>query len=74
VTVYAEVSNWLVVQSRLLDVPVRAGEIVEVPHRDGSPPYVVRWQGEERTSVVFPGPDAVVSMGPPSRLHPAHGV
>jgi len=63
--VNAAVGNWLVVRARLLDQPVRAGEIVEVPHPDGSPPYVVRWQGDEHTSVVFPGADAVVAPGPP---------
>ena len=40
--------------------PERVGEIVEVPHGDGSPPYVVRWLGEDHTCVVFPGPDAGV--------------
>ncbi|MCZ2839148.1 DUF1918 domain-containing protein [Modestobacter sp. VKM Ac-2985] len=64
---YAEVGNWLVVQNRLLDHPVRAGQIVAVPHPDGSPPYVVHWLDDERTSVVFPGADAVVTSAPPRR-------
>jgi hypothetical protein len=67
-TVYAAVGNWLVVRGRLLDQLVRAGEILEVPHPDGSPPYVVHWLDDERTSVVFPGSDAVVTTGPPSRV------
>lgn len=61
----AEVGNWLVVHRHSLDVPVRYGRIVEVSHADGSPPYVVRWHDEEQTSVVFPGPDAVVMDHPP---------
>jgi hypothetical protein len=39
---------------------VRDGEIIEVRHADGSPPYVVRWDDTGRESLVFPGPDAVV--------------
>ena len=58
---YAEVGNWLVVHSRSVDVPVREGQIVEVPHSDGSPPYVVHWLDQDRLSTVFPGPDTTVS-------------
>jgi hypothetical protein len=65
--VHAEVGNWVVVRGRVLDQPVRAGRILQVPHPDGSPPYVVRWLDDERTSVVFPGSDAVITAGPPSR-------
>ena len=60
-TVYAEVGNWLVVRGRTLDVPTREGQIVEVPHADGSPPYVVHWLDQDRLSTVFPGPDTTVS-------------
>jgi hypothetical protein len=63
---YAEVGNWLVIHRNHLDVPVRYGQIVEVSHPDGGPPYVVRWHDEEHTSVVFPGPDAVVMDHPPA--------
>lgn len=62
---YAEVGNWLVVHSRSLDVPPREGVVVEVPHADGSPPYVVRWLDQDRLSTVFPGPDTTVSPGAP---------
>ena len=62
---YAEVGNWLVVHSRVLDAPMRIGEIVEVHHPDGSPPYVVRWTDDDQTSVVFPGSDTVVSVDRP---------
>jgi Domain of unknown function (DUF1918) len=66
--VHAAVGNWIVVHGRVLDQPVRAGEVVGVPHPDGSPPYVVHWLDDERTSVVFPGSDAVITTVPPSRL------
>ncbi len=63
---YAEVGNWIVVHSRVLDAPVRIGRVVEVHHPDGSPPYVVRWNDDDRTSVVFPGSDTSVSVDPPT--------
>lgn len=66
-TVYAEVGNWLVVHGRSIDDPAREGEIVEVPHADGSPPYVVHWLDQDRLSTVFPGPDTtVVAVAPHS--------
>ena len=40
---YAKVGDRLVVHSLHLDGPVRDGEILEVEHADGSPPYLVRW-------------------------------
>jgi hypothetical protein len=51
------------------DTPERIGEIVEVPHGDGSPPYVVRWEGEDHTCTVFPGPDAGVVGEHPRGAH-----
>ena len=57
---HAEVGNWMVVHGRTLDDAVREGEILEVPHPDGSPPYVVRWTDDDRQSLVFPGSDTEV--------------
>lgn len=54
----AEVGDRLVVQGRHLGNASRIGEIVEVHGADGAPPYVVRWEGEQATAVVIPGPDA----------------
>jgi hypothetical protein len=71
VTVQARAGEWLVVHGRVTDTPERVGEIVEVPHGDGSPPYVVRWAGEDHTCVVFPGPDAGVVAERPASAH--HG-
>jgi hypothetical protein len=69
--VNARSGEWLVVHGRVTDTPERVGEIVEVPHPDGSPPYVVRWLGEDHTCVIFPGPDAgVVSERPPGARVP----
>jgi hypothetical protein len=55
------VGDWLVVHGRRVDEGIRRGQVVEVPHADGSPPYVVRWVGDEHTSLVFPGPDVSFS-------------
>lgn len=56
----AHVGDRLVVEGTRLDDPRREGEIVEVSHPDGSPPYLVRWSGSDEETLVFPGPDAHV--------------
>jgi hypothetical protein len=58
--VYAEIGDRLVVRSLHVDGPVRDGEIIEVRHPDGTPPYVVRWSDDGHEALVFPGPDAYV--------------
>lgn len=57
---YAEKGDRLVVRSRHVDGPVRDGEILEVHHEDGSPPYQVRWSDNGHEALVFPGADAYV--------------
>jgi hypothetical protein len=57
---FAQVGDRLVVRSTHVDGPVRDGEIIEVRHPDGSPPYVVRWSDDGHEALVFPGPDAFV--------------
>ena len=37
----------------------RTGEIIEVRHEDGSPPYLVRWS-DGHEGLFFPGDDAFV--------------
>lgn len=61
----AEPGHWIVVRGRTLDAPSREGRIEEVPHADGSPPYLVHWLDDDRRSLVYPGPDAVVLAGRP---------
>ena len=56
----AAVGDRLVVRSTHIDEPVRDGEILEVTHPDGSPPYLVRWSDNGHEALVFPGPDAYV--------------
>ena len=57
---YAATGDRLVVRSLHVGGPVRDGEIVEVRHDDGSPPYVVRWSDTGHEALVYPGPDAFV--------------
>jgi hypothetical protein len=56
----AAVHDRLVVPGAHVDDRGRVGDIVEVRGPDGGPPYVVRWEGSEATSLVFPGPDALL--------------
>jgi hypothetical protein len=64
---HASVGDRLVVRSTHVDGPERDGEIVEVRHADGSPPYVVRWSDTGHEALVFPGPDAFVEHFPAQR-------
>jgi hypothetical protein len=56
---FAQVGDWLLVESRTEGRHPRRGEIVEVPRSDGAPPYRVRWSADH-VALVFPGPDARV--------------
>lgn len=54
----ASVGEFLVIASRHVDEHARVGVILEVHGEDGAPPYVVKWEDDETTTMVFPGPDA----------------
>jgi Domain of unknown function (DUF1918) len=43
--------------------PRRVGLIMNVPHADGSPPYVVRWQATGHIAMVSPGPYCRIIRG-----------
>ena len=61
----AKIGDRLVVEGTHVGDDRRVGMIVEVQHRDGSPPYRVQWpDGHE--SVVSPGPDARVEPHAPA--------
>jgi hypothetical protein len=57
---YAEKHDRLVIRNLRLDGPTRDGEILEVLHADGSPPYRVRWSDDGHESLIYPGVDAYV--------------
>jgi hypothetical protein len=47
------------VRGNIVGQPERTGEIIEVRGAGGEPPYVVRFD-DGHTSLVFPGPDAII--------------
>ena len=50
VEVKARVGDKLIVEGDL----ARTALIIALPHEDGSPPYVVKWQQDGQISMVFP--------------------
>jgi hypothetical protein len=48
---HAEVGDRLIVGGE----PERTGLIIDVPHADGSPPYVVKWLATGHIAMVSPG-------------------
>jgi nucleotide-binding universal stress UspA family protein len=65
-TMYARIGDRVVVRSTHLDGPIRDGEVIEVEHEDGRPPYRVRWSDNGHESLFFPGPDAYIDRAGPS--------
>ncbi len=57
---YAAVGDRILVHSPHVDGPTRDGEVLEVSHADGSPPYRVRWSDTGHESIFFPGPDVEI--------------
>jgi hypothetical protein len=55
---YAHVGDRLVLEATHVDEPRRRGVVIGLQHRDGSPPYLVRWLDDGHESLVYPGPDA----------------
>jgi hypothetical protein len=55
----AAAGDRLHVRSHIVGQSERTGEIVEVRGAGGEPPYLVRFD-DGHTSLVFPGPDAVI--------------
>jgi Domain of unknown function (DUF1918) len=56
----AHVGDWVVIESSKVDSARRAGQVVELRHPDGTPPFLVHWQDTGQTTLTFPGPDARV--------------
>jgi Domain of unknown function (DUF1918) len=55
----AQVGDWLVQDGD----SGRAAQIIGLPHADGSPPYVIRWQSTGHIALVFPGPFTRIAPG-----------
>jgi hypothetical protein len=56
----ANVGDWLVCKGTTVERSDHRGLIIEVRSADGSPPFVVRWEGSDHVATVYPGPDAIV--------------
>jgi hypothetical protein len=56
----AHIGDRLVLAGPHVGEAPRIGVIVEVRHEDGSPPYLVRWLGDDHEGLIYPGPDAHV--------------
>ncbi len=56
----ANVGDLLTVRGRRVGDRTRAGKIMEVHGSNGSPPYVVRWDGEAGEHLIYPGSDAMI--------------
>ena len=61
----ANVGDRLVIDGTNVGEPRRVGVVTEVSHKDGSPPYMVRWLTDNHESLVFPGPTARVETPDP---------
>jgi hypothetical protein len=55
----AKVGDRVVTEGAHVDAPRRVGEVIEVTHADGAPPYRVRWQ-DGHESLWVPGADSRV--------------
>jgi hypothetical protein len=66
----AHVGDWLIIPPAPHEKRERRGQIVELPHPDGSPPYRVRWIEDDHLSLVFPPPDAHLRCPETSDGHP----
>ena len=55
----ASVGDRIIIRGRNIDEKARDGEIVELLHPDGEPPYRVRWE-DGHEGIFFPGPDASI--------------
>ncbi|HEY0486918.1 MAG TPA: DUF1918 domain-containing protein [Mycobacteriales bacterium] len=56
----AQVGDRLVIESAHVGEVRKVGVVLEIRHSDGTPPYLVRWEGSEQETLVFPGPEARV--------------
>ncbi len=56
----ATVGDQLLIENHRIGQPTRTGEVVEVRGEDGRPPYLVRWDDDGHTTLLFPGSDCIV--------------
>jgi hypothetical protein len=56
----ASAGDWIRLGSHRTGTPDRRGQIVAVHGVDGGPPFEVHWLDTGRTTIFFPGTDAVL--------------
>lgn len=61
----AIVGDRLLVHGHKVGEVERHCEVLECRGPDGSPPYVVRWEGDGHEGLFFPGPDAEIERQRP---------
>ncbi|HEX2355872.1 MAG TPA: DUF1918 domain-containing protein [Micromonosporaceae bacterium] len=69
----AHTGDRLVLEGTHVGDPRRAGVIIGLRHKDGTPPYEVRWLDTGHVALVFPGPDARVEPPTHRRGQPEGG-
>jgi len=62
----AVIGDLICIHGHVVGHPDRHGEIVEVRGARGEPPYMVRFE-DGQTTLMFPGPDAVIEHIPRQR-------
>jgi uncharacterized protein DUF1918 len=61
------VGDRLVVKGHRVGEHDRGAQILAVEGKDGTPPYLVRWEDDGHEGLFFPGADAVVEHYPTRR-------
>lgn len=62
---HAQPGDWLVIEGLHTGDIRREGQIIDVGHAGGEPPYRVRWLDSGAVTLVSPGPDGHIVHQPP---------
>ena len=57
----AHVGDEITIDGHVVGEPRRVGRIVDVRGEDGGPPYEVKWDDTEHTTLLYPGSDAHIT-------------
>jgi hypothetical protein len=61
--VKANIGDRLVLNGTHVGDRRRVGVVTAVRNADHSPPYLVKWQGDDHETLLYPGPDARIEPG-----------
>jgi hypothetical protein len=65
----AHIGDRIVLEGLHLGDRRRVGIVTAVCHKDGAPPYRVRWLDDGRTTLIFPGTEARVERPAATTAH-----